>query len=82
MRLMCDLELDYAALSEQVGVNVAEHFASEIASFSDLEADGLVRRSATGLKITSAGRLFIRNVAMRFDAYLPRQAERRFSQTV
>ena len=82
MRLMCDLELDYAALSEQVGVNVAEHFASEIASLSDLEADGLVRRSATGLKITSAGRLFIRNVAMRFDAYLPRQAERRFSQTV
>jgi oxygen-independent coproporphyrinogen-3 oxidase len=82
MRLMCDLELDYAALSEQTGVHVPEYFASEIASLSDLEADGLVQRNSSGLKITSAGQLFIRNVAMRFDAYLPHQAERRFSQTV
>jgi oxygen-independent coproporphyrinogen III oxidase len=82
MRLMCDLELDYAALSKQTGVNIPEYFAPEIASLSDLEADGLVERSASGVKITEAGRLFIRNVAMRFDAYLPRQTERRFSQTV
>lgn len=82
MRLMCDLELDYAALSKHVGVNVPEYFAPEIASLADLENDGLVRRSERGLKITDEGRLFIRNVAMRFDAYLPRQAERRFSQTV
>lgn len=82
MRLMCDLELDYAALSNQVGVNVPEYFAAEIASLADLEADGLLARSASGLKISDEGRLFIRNVAMRFDAYLPRQTERRFSQTV
>jgi oxygen-independent coproporphyrinogen-3 oxidase len=82
MRLMCDLELDYSALSEQTGVNVPQYFASEIASLDDLEADGLVERQYGGMKITNAGRLFIRNVAMRFDAYLPRQVERRFSQTV
>jgi oxygen-independent coproporphyrinogen-3 oxidase len=82
MRLMCDLELNYTHLSEQIGVDAPEYFASEIASLADLEADGLVQRSFEGLKITSAGRLFIRNVAMRFDAYLPRQTERRFSQTV
>jgi oxygen-independent coproporphyrinogen-3 oxidase len=82
MRLMCDLEIDYATLSAQTGVNVPDYFATEIASLADLEADGLVERNAAGLKITSAGRLFIRNVAMRFDAYLPRHAERRFSQTV
>lgn len=82
MRLMCDLELDYAAMSKQAGVDVAEHFAAEISSLDDLETDGLVERSAAGLKVTEAGRLFIRNVAMRFDAYLPRQEERRFSQTV
>ena len=81
-RLMCDLELDYVAASAQTGVNVPEYFTTELASLGDLEADGLIERNARGLKITSAGRLFIRNVAMRFDAYLPRQAERRFSQTV
>ena len=82
MRLMCDLELDYSALSAQLGVNVPTYFANEIASLDDLEADGLVERSFAGLKITHAGRLFIRNVAMRFDAYLARQGERRFSRTV
>jgi oxygen-independent coproporphyrinogen III oxidase len=82
MRLMCDLEIDYAGLSTQVGVNVPEYFASEIASLTDLESDGLLERNANGLKVTGAGRLFIRNVAMRFDAYLPKQLERRFSQTV
>jgi oxygen-independent coproporphyrinogen-3 oxidase len=82
MRLMCDLELEYAGLSTQTGVNVPEYFAEEITSLTDLESDGLVQRSASGLKITTQGRLFIRNVAMRFDAYLPRQTERRFSQTV
>jgi oxygen-independent coproporphyrinogen III oxidase len=82
MRLMCDLELDYSALSSEIGVSMPHHFAAEIASLDDLEADGLVQRFASGLKITNAGRLFIRNVAMRFDAYLPRQVERRFSQTV
>jgi oxygen-independent coproporphyrinogen III oxidase len=82
MRLMCDLELDYAALSAETGVDVAKHFETEIKSLSDLEADGLVERSAKGLRVTQAGRLFIRNVAMRFDAYLPVTTERRFSRTV
>jgi len=82
MRIMCDLELDYSALSAELGVNVPTYFANEIASLDDLEADGLVERSFAGLKITNAGRLFIRNVAMRFDAYLPAQREGRFSRTV
>jgi oxygen-independent coproporphyrinogen III oxidase len=82
MRLMCDLEMDYSELSGAVGVNVPTYFASEIGSLNDLEADGLVERSFAGLKVTHAGRMFIRNVAMRFDAYLPQQAERQFSRTV
>lgn len=82
MRLMCDLELDYASLSRDLGVKVPEYYAAEINSLEDLEADGLVQRNVDGLKVTTAGRLFIRNIAMRFDAYLPRQTERRFSRTV
>jgi len=35
-----------------------------------------------GLKVTEGGRLFIRNIAMRFDAYLPKETERRFSRTI
>ncbi|MBN2507391.1 MAG: oxygen-independent coproporphyrinogen III oxidase [Verrucomicrobia bacterium] len=82
MELMCNLGLDYAALSRQAGTNVAGYFASEIASLGDMEADGLLRRSPAGIEITNLGRLLIRNIAMRFDPYLPRESERRFSRTI
>ncbi|HVK59373.1 MAG TPA: coproporphyrinogen III oxidase, partial [Candidatus Kapabacteria bacterium] len=59
-----------------------DHFAAEIASFQDLEADGLLARSPEGISVTETGRLFIRNIAMRFDAYLPQESERRFSRTI
>ena len=42
----------------------------------------LIRRSPGGLEVTTTGRLFIRNIAMRFDPYLPKETERRFSRTV
>jgi len=82
MRLMCDLELDYAAMSRRLEVNFADYFAFELASLAELEADGLVRRTGAGFLVTDVGRLLIRNIAMRFDAYLPKETERRFSQTI
>lgn len=82
MRLMCDLGLNYADMSRRTGVNFAEHFATEVASLADLEADGLLTRGAEGIQVTETGRLFIRNIAMRFDAYLPQESERRFSRTI
>ena len=82
MRLMCDLELDYAAMSRRLGIDFAAHFADAIASFDDMEGDGLVERTAARLAVTGTGRLLIRNIAMRFDAYLPQQREGRFSRTI
>jgi len=82
MRLMCDLSLDYAALSKDLGTDFARYFAAELDSMSDLEQDGLLRREAGGLVVNDVGRLFIRNIAMRFDRYLPPATERRFSKTI
>jgi len=82
MRVMCDLSLDYAAMSAKLGLNFAEHFAKELASLTDLEADGLVRRTPQGLAVTDTGRLFIRIIAMRFDNQLAPPGERRHSKTV
>src|SRR5882724_9160441 len=36
MRTMCDLSLDYAAMSQKLGIDFAKHFANELASFSDM----------------------------------------------
>jgi oxygen-independent coproporphyrinogen-3 oxidase len=76
------LSLDYAELTRRLGVDFARYFAPELNSMADLEADGLVRRNASGLEVTDLGRLLIRNIAMRFDAYLPKETERRFSKTI
>lgn len=81
MRIMCDGYLDAPSISRQAGVDVLAHLAPEFASLSDLEDDGLLERKATGFVVTPRGRLLIRNIAMRFDAYLS-GAEQRFSQTV
>ena len=82
MRLMCDLGLDYPAMSQRLHINFTDYFASELASLNDLEADGLLQRSAHGLTVTDLGRLLIRNIAMRFDAYLAQEKDRRYSRTI
>ncbi len=82
MRLMCDLSLDYAQMSRLLGLDFPACFAVELASLADLESDGLLARDATGFVVTDLGRLFIRNIAMRFDAHLPREKDRRYSRTV
>jgi oxygen-independent coproporphyrinogen-3 oxidase len=82
MRLMCDLGLDYAAMSQRLGLDFERHFERELSSLADLEADGLVEKTSAGLNVTDLGRLLIRNIAMLFDAYLPAEKERRFSKTI
>jgi len=82
MRVMCDLSLDFAAMSQKLGINFAEHFAGELAALAPFEADGLVRRHAGGLEVTDAGRLFIRNIAMCFDNTLAPESQRRHSRTI
>ena len=82
MRVMCDLSLDFAVLSQKLGINFAQHFAPELAALAPFEADGLVKRNATGLEVTDAGRLFIRNIAMCFDNTLPPMGERKHSKTI
>lgn len=82
MRVMCDLSLDYAAMSQFLGIDFARHFAIELTALAPFESDGLVRRSAHGVEITDTGRLFIRNIAMCFDNTLAPDGERRHSRTV
>lgn len=82
MRLMCDLSLDFAAMSRLLKIDFPAYFAKELNSLTDLESDALVTRDAQGITITNTGRLFIRNIAMRFDSYLPNIKEQRFSRTI
>jgi len=82
MRLMCDLGLDYAAMSQRLVIDFKAHFGAEIDSLDDMEADGLLVKTPEGLLVTDLGRLLIRNIAMRFDAYAGTRRENRFSRTI
>jgi oxygen-independent coproporphyrinogen-3 oxidase len=82
MRVMCDLSLDYAAMSQKLGIDFTSHFEREIDSLAPFEADKLVHRSPKGIEVTDSGRLFIRNIAMCFDNTLAPAAERKHSKTI
>src|SRR6516225_2287532 len=82
MRVMCDLSLDYAAMSHRLGLNFASYFERELESLAGFESDGLLRRSSTGMEVTDTGRLFIRNIAMSFDNTLAPVGERKHSRTI
>jgi len=82
MRAMCDLSLDFAAMSTRLGINFERHFESELAALAPFIADGLVKKTTGGIEVTNSGRLFIRNIAMCFDNTLGEKNERRHSKTI
>jgi oxygen-independent coproporphyrinogen-3 oxidase len=82
MRTMCDLSLDFAAMSAKLGINFEQHFEKELAALAPFAADSLVKLKPGGLEVTDAGRLFIRNIAMCFDNTLGAANERRHSKTI
>ncbi len=81
MSIMCQLRLDYSAKSAQHGIDIKSTFADAIAALKPMEDDGLVELKEDALQVTEQGRLFIRNIAMSFDAYLD-SGKAKFSKTV
>jgi len=82
MRLMCDLSLNYARMSAKWGIDFEAHFADALKQLEEPAQDGLIEFTPAGLDVTERGRLFIRNLAMCFDAYLEPAVEGRYSRTV
>lgn len=81
MRLMCDLEIDFAAWEKHWNQPFRQTFARELQSLAPMEADGLVEIDSGSLQVTHPGRLFLRNIAMVFDAYL-NTGSKAYSRTV
>lgn len=81
--LLCHAVVKKADIEAQFGIQFDSYFADALAQLKTLEADGLVELSAGEIRPTGAGRVFLRNIAMPFDAYLPKDGEKRmFSRTV
>ena len=70
-QLMCQGEVPVAALERRYGIIFDSYFADALERLKPLEADGLVRLERERIRVTSQGRLLLRNIAMCFDRYLP-----------
>jgi oxygen-independent coproporphyrinogen III oxidase len=79
--LMCNLELDFSVMDTQLGESFSRRFQNELNRLPEFADDGLLEILPDKIIITEAGRLFIRNIAMVFDAYL-KNNEQRFSKTI
>jgi len=81
MRLMCDFSLEFAPVEAEFGIRFTEKFEPNLARLDEFVPDRLVERDDHAIRVTEAGRLFIRNIAMCFDAYTA-AAEGRHSKTI
>ncbi len=68
--LMCEKGIDTAAFSKKWAIDFSAHFAAELSALAPFVSDGLLKISPDGLRVISPGHLFLRNMAMVFDAYL------------
>jgi oxygen-independent coproporphyrinogen-3 oxidase len=77
-RLMCTLEVDPEEVCRGRGLGHGV-FAAERERLKGLAEDGLVELEGTRIRVTEAGRPFVRVVAAAFDAYLRQEGQRHSS---
>lgn len=74
MALMCQGELLFESIELAWLLNFRSYFARELEQLKELQEQGLVVVTDTGIQVTAQGWFFVRAVAMVFDRYL--QADR------
>jgi oxygen-independent coproporphyrinogen-3 oxidase len=72
-RLLCHTVIPKAEIEQEFSIHFDEYFTAEIEALKQPQADGLVELSASEIRVTPIGRIFIRNVAMPFDRHLKEQ---------
>lgn len=79
--LMCRFAVNLYDCFSRFQIDPKSYFLSELENIDALVQKGLVLRKGTYIQATESGKLFIRNIASCFDAYL-HKTKRRFSQAV
>jgi len=74
-RLMCDLAVDVAAVAAAFG-RPPTVFDAALADLGEMAADDLVTVEGSRVRVSEAGRPFVRAVCARFDRYLEPGASR------
>ncbi len=80
--IMCHGELRFAELSATLDIDFQQYFAAELSALQSLRRDGLLDMDANGVRVTPAGRLLLRHIAMEFDTYLHKATSQVFSKAI
>ena len=83
MALMCQGEVVFESIELAHLIDFRQYFAAEMEQMREMQQQGLVSISDSGIQVTPLGWFFVRGVAMVFDKYL--QADRtraRFSKII
>ncbi len=68
-QIMCDGQIDYSQFGAEHDIFFHRYFQEELTSLYSLQEDGLIQLSDQGFAVSAKGRIFLRNIAMKFDAY-------------
>ncbi|MFN0117303.1 MAG: oxygen-independent coproporphyrinogen III oxidase [Elusimicrobiota bacterium] len=81
--LLCHAHVSKAEIERDFQIKFDEYFSNSLIALEPLVKDGLLNITKEEIQPTNVGRVFLRNIAMPFDAYLPKEGEKRvFSKTV
>ncbi len=69
-QIMCQYSIDFSQFRQFQHIDFTEYFKKELERLKQLEADGLLKLTTYSMEITPLGRLFLRNIAMIFDAHM------------
>jgi oxygen-independent coproporphyrinogen-3 oxidase len=70
MSLICQFKLNMKDVSSEFNINFGDYFAAELVDIQPMIEDGLLSRSDNEIRVSSEGRLLIRNICMIFDGHM------------
>ncbi len=81
--LMCNFKIDVADLENRFNISFEDYFKDALSGMQAFIDDDLLEKEGKTYLLTDMGKIFIRNIAMEFDAYLKdSKIEVQFSRTV
>jgi oxygen-independent coproporphyrinogen III oxidase len=83
--LMCNFWVDRRAIEAKHGIVFSDYLADSLAKLTPFAADGMCQIDEAGVRAVGLGQVFVRNLAMCFDAHLePKLTAKQpvFSRTV
>ncbi len=81
-QLICQFELEFAAIEQRFGINFSDYFSTELEEIATMHGDGLLQLDAHSIRVYPAGRFLIRNICMVFDQYLRHKSTQRYSKVI